>query len=192
MKALLNRIGRIFKFLYLRFLRMSGTIESISRGVAIGFFIGLLVPMGGQILVAIPVAHLLKAQKMPAIVFTWITNPYTVIFIYPIQCYIGSLVLMDPLNFENIKTIFSDFFNKCTNFPEELSWLGNLGQTYDALMQLGTHILIPFLLGGLILGTLFGILSYFTAYGILETHRRKRSNLLRQRLINTAHWKKQK
>ncbi len=176
-----NKYYRRIKFFYHKFLRQSGTPESIAGGVAIGLFIGLLVPIGLQTITVIPIAFMLKVRKIPAIVFTWITNVYTVIFIYPFQCCLGSYIVGAPMSLKDLSNTFKSFFDKCLSESPDDTWL----TPFYALMDLGEGIIIPFFIGGTILGVICGVIGYFTTYGIILSHRQKKVARLRKRLVNT-------
>ncbi len=201
MMKIFTRIARTSKYFYLRFLRLGGSPEEVSRGVAIGLFVGLLAPIGLQTIIVLPAAFLIKAKKIPALAFTWLTNPYTIIFIYPVQCYLGSLVYGKALSFDTIQEIFKTFFEHFSDKPAELwriteifkdtfllsylaSSLEQAQGSIDALINLGGDIFIPFLIGGCALGLVFGIVGYFASYGLITSHRAKRQRKLRERLVN--------
>lgn len=159
-------------YLYFQLVRQNGSPSSVAMGVAIGFFTGFLIPMGGQMVIAISLAFILKARKIPALACTWVTNPWTVPFIYPVQCVVGSYILGAPLTFDSSKQVFM-------NVIEEPSW--------EAFLQIGQEFLIPFFIGGLTFGLVSGFIGYFTAYGMIEQHRMRRKQRLNKKLAAVAH-----
>jgi uncharacterized protein (DUF2062 family) len=159
--------------IYIKLIKQTGSPDFVARGVAIGFFIGFLIPMGGQTIVALPLAWLLKAKKIPAVACTWVTNPWTVIFIYPIQCFVGAKVMGKPLSFHQINNILGEFMKQ---------------RTWESFNQLGSDIMIPFLLGGALFGIIAGAISYFTTYGIITSHRNRIESRLTKRLAAQAVW----
>ena len=160
--------------IYIKLIKQTGSPDFVARGVAIGFFIGFLIPMGGQTIVALPLAWLLKAKKIPAVACTWVTNPWTVIFIYPVQCYVGAKVMGGSLSFQQINNILGEFMKQ---------------RTWESFNQLGSNIMIPFLLGGALFGIISGTISYFTTYGIIVSHRNRIESRLTKRLAVQAAWK---
>jgi len=196
-----NKLFRTSKYLYLRFLRLGGSPEEISRGVAVGLFVGLIAPIGLQTIIVLPLAFLLKAKKLPAIVFTWLTNPYTIIFIYPVQCYLGSLFYGQTLSFHKVQNIFKNFFEHFFEKPDIIwSFTDSLRDIYiisyivptleqaqasiSALLNLGTDILIPFIIGGGFIGLICAITGYFASYGLIVSHRAKKQKKLRMKFAN--------
>ena len=74
-----HQLGRPFRYLYLRFIRLRGTAEEVARGMALGVFIGLTPTMGIQMPLAFFFAMLLKENKIAAVIGVWISNPMTAI-----------------------------------------------------------------------------------------------------------------
>lgn len=162
---------RTIKTVYLKLLRQKGTPESIARGVACGFFIGFLVPIGFQTGFAIGLAFLLKAKKIPAAAATWITNPVTVTFIYPVQCYVGARVLGQELTFESIHDMISSFMD---------------APSISSFASLGGNVILIFILGGLIFGIISGVISYFATLGVVESYHRRKHMRLNKKLAAQA------
>lgn len=167
--ALISR--RRLRILYLNLVKQSGTPESISRGVAIGFFTGFFIPFGGQTIIALVLAFIFKARKIPAMACTWITNPWTIPIIYPFQCYLGAKLMGNDLTFAKINELFGTFFKE---------------HTFDSFMDLGAEILIPFFVGGTFLGLLAAIGSYFASYGMIISHGKRVEAKLAKRLAKLA------
>jgi uncharacterized protein (DUF2062 family) len=173
MKIRFNR--KTLRQLYVKLIRLQGSPDSIARGVAIGLFIGFLIPIGGQMSIALPLALICRAKVVPALACTWLTNPYTIIFIYPVQCYLGSLVIGKPLSLHYLEGTFAKVF-KVPN--------------WDSLMALGNDILIPFFVGGALFGIILAVAGYFTTYGLIMRHRQKMDEKLRRRLSAGANSEK--
>ncbi len=174
---------RFFKFYYLRLVRQTGSADYIARGVAIGFFIGLLVPIGGQMVIALALAYLLKGHKVPAIGCTWVTNHFTIGVIYPFQCYIGSYFTSTPMDWDNISEIFTNFIESVSSTEGMSLWQG-LVHAMNELVKLGGEILVPFFIGGALIGTILAVIGYFTAYGMISYHRMKVDMRIKKRLAN--------
>jgi uncharacterized protein (DUF2062 family) len=162
---------RTIKTIYLKLLRQKGTPESIARGVASGFFIGFLIPIGFQTGLAIGLAFLLKAKKIPAAAATWITNPVTVTFIYPVQCYVGARLLGQKLTFDSIDEMISSFME---------------APSVSSFVALGGNVILIFILGGLLFGIVSGVISYFATLGMVESYRRRKHIRLNKKLASQA------
>ncbi len=181
-----NFLKRFLKYYYLRLVRQTGTPDFIARGVAIGLFIGMFIPFGGQFLIALGLAFLLKAHKITSIGCTWITNPWTIGFIYPFQCFLGSHFTAEPIKWSDSFKVFGDFIKDISS-TEGMTFWENIENAFTSLMNLGTEILIPFFLGGLVLGVILSFIGYFVAYGIITHHRMKVDMRIKRKLAIKSH-----
>lgn len=171
---------------YYRIMKQPGTPDSLARGVAIGLFIGFIIPFGFQMIVALPLAVLLKARKLPAVVGTWVTNHFTIGVIYPLQCYLGSVLLGHPLSVDKIKDKFGAFFTRLGEI-EGVGWRQSVSLSFKALFDLGDDIVVPFFVGGAVLGAVCAALGYFATYGMILRFRAGRKRKLNRKLSAAAH-----
>lgn len=160
-----------WKWLYRKIVLQEGSPESVARGAAIGLFTGFVIPIGFQTFVVFPLAFLFRANKILSFVFTMVTNPYTVFFIYPLQCYIGSLILMRPMSMGDIEIRLRCILRE---------------QTFQSLMNLGGDVAGPFLAGGALLGIVSAPIGYFASYGMIQRYRQRKEARLRKRLAAAA------
>ena len=110
--------------------------HSVARGVALGLFLGLAIPMGGQLFVAALIAVSARANIAVTALFTSISNPVTVV----------------PLGIVTIRT------------GEWL--LGTDGGTFsDArLVEVIAEAPIYFVVGGVFLGAIAGALGFLSIH----------------------------
>lgn len=177
---------RFFKFYYLRLVRQTGSPDYISRGVAIGLFIGLLIPIGGQMVIALALAYILKGHKIPALGCTWVTNHFTIGAIYPFQCYIGSFLTAEPLSWNTSFKIFKGFIESVSSTKGMSFWEG-MQHAFNELIKLGSEILIPFFIGGAFIGAILAFAGYFISYGMITHHRMKVDMRIKKKLSAQAH-----
>lgn len=144
---------RTYRALFLKLMRTQASPASLARGVALGLFIGFLIPMGLQIIVVLPLAFWLKAAKIPAVVFTFVTNHVTVLFIYPLQCWIGSYLMFNPISLASLHGQFDGLIH-APDMRTALVEIGRMG------LQLGGS----FFLGGLLFGVIAGGIGYLCTY----------------------------
>jgi uncharacterized protein (DUF2062 family) len=145
-----HQLGRPFRYLYLRFIRLRGTAEDVARGMALGVFIGITPTMGIQMPIAFFFAMLLKENKIAALIGVWISNPMTAIPIYTYNFKIGKYLLGTP----DIK--MPDF------------------SSLSDIMALGHDLILPLTLGSLIAGFFSAIIAYFVtlkAYAVVQMER---------------------
>lgn len=86
------RLQRLFRYLYLRIIRQKGSPEQIAGGVALGTFFGFLLPPGTQMVVMVVLAPLLRCNLVGALAAVWVSNPFTMPFIYSSALPIGSFL----------------------------------------------------------------------------------------------------
>ena len=71
-------MGRLIRWrrrVFQRLVRLQGTSHSVAFGMALGVFMGFLMPPGLQLVVGIPLALLLRANVITTTIGTFVTNP---------------------------------------------------------------------------------------------------------------------
>ena len=145
--------------LYAKIVREKASPEYIARGWAIGMFYGCLIPFGFQLLCSIPTAFILKGSKIGATVGTLITNHFTVFIIYPVQCYVGLLLMGKTRSMAELKEIMTGVIH---------------ASSYEALLSIGTELVAAFFIGGAILTAVMTPVTYFFVKSLVVKYRAKR------------------
>ena len=127
---------------YVKIVRAEGTPTYIARGWALGMFIGCVIPMSAQLLISIPLSFVLRCSKIGATLGTFITNPVTVLFIYPAQCWVGNKIIGGSLSWEATQQAARDLVKL------DVSGFLHLGDTL--ILSLFTHAFAPAVLKVLI------------------------------------------
>jgi uncharacterized protein (DUF2062 family) len=83
----------LLKRTYDRFVKLRGCPREIARGFALGLFVGMSPTIGAQMLIAVPLAALLKVNKLAAVAGVWISNPLTAPFIYGLTYLVGAKII---------------------------------------------------------------------------------------------------
>ncbi len=144
LKSKLERLKRWF----VEIVKADRDPHSVALGAAIGMFVALQPCMGIQMSIAVPIAFLLRANKVIAAAMVWLTNPFTFIPIY-FGCYLtGTLV------YPSSRITLEEF----ERIAKHLTW--------NEFLQLGRQIVRPLLVGCLIQGLLWAVLTYFVVYRI--------------------------
>jgi len=78
-------------------LRLDDSPARLSRGIAIGFFFGMSIFWGLQIVLAMVFAQLFNANRKAAVIMTAVSNPFTTPVIYPLCYKIGHFLINDPV-----------------------------------------------------------------------------------------------
>ena len=130
----------------------------IARGWALGVFIGSVVPFGLQIYIALPLAFVLKCSKVGALTGTLISNPATIIFLYPAQCWVGSRLLGNALSWSMVTDSFNGVMER---------------QDWSSLMELSGHFIASFFAGGFLFAAIAAPATYFAVLSMVRAYRRR-------------------
>ena len=155
-----NKIGRLFKKYYFKLLRSNGTPHSLAMAVALGFFVACFIPTGGHTVIVLLLAFLFRTDKILAFAATWIANPYTIPFLYPIFCFVGAKVLGIDMSF---KLINKQILHVIQDF------------TWHNLIYLGEEFAFSYFVGGFIFGIIFAGIGYFFTYRMIILYRNKKA-----------------
>lgn len=166
-------IKRHLLSLYFKIVKAEGSPESIAKGVAIGLVCGLIIPIGLQTLPALFLAFLFKANKILSWTFTCVTNPASVFFIYPVQCWLGSYLILRPLSFEKLNNELSGF-----------SSVNTVEQAFEVFGTMSTSIVIPFFAGGFLFAVVAAIPGYWISLRLAQRYQTRK---LRKKQINLQH-----
>lgn len=131
-----SNLPRPLRYLYLRFIRMRGSAEEVSRGMALGIFIGMTPTMGVQMPIALFFAMLFKENKIAAILGVWISNPVTVIPIYTFNFQVGKYLLG----------------TRDVKMPQFSS--------FNEIIELSYDFLLPLTIGSLLTGIVTAAIAY--------------------------------
>lgn len=147
---------------YFKITKEKATPEYVARGWAIGMFYGSLIPFGLQLVCSIPTAFLLKGSKIGATLGTLLTNPVTIIFIYPVQCWVGSRLIGGDLSYDSIAQSMDHIINHS----------GPWYEAYSTLAAQGLHIVCAFFVGGALLTAITTPLTYFGVLAMIRNYRK--------------------
>ena len=160
------------KFIKFRVLHIDDSPQRIAMGVALGLFTAYLPPFGFHIILVLILASILRANKFVALTFIWASNPFTFIPIYYPNYLLGRAVFgwfltAQRLGAEEVAGLFENFsFGRIvTGICTAQFW----GQFSSLVVQIGLEMLI----GGVIIGGLIAVASYFATCNLVSWYRRK-------------------
>lgn len=159
-------LKRLFRYLYLKMVREKGSPDYIARGWAIGMFIGCTMPMSCQLIVSIPLSFPLRGSKIGATLGTFITNPVTIFFIYPVQCFIGNKLIGGSLSYEETSRAINSIITD---------------QSWRAIAALGRDLMFSFFAGGLLLAAVSTPITYFGVRAAVRHFRAFRAKMVARR-----------
>ena len=133
-----------------------------ARGVAIGLFVALGIPIGGHTATLGLLLLMIRYNFPMAFALTWIVNPLTVIPIYYGYYYAGGLLLghSTVMGMEDFRQTMTPVLDA-----------GNFLQALKLFFYLDFGILERWMVAALLVSTLFAALGYITAY-LIQTHRK--------------------
>jgi uncharacterized protein len=136
-----------------KLLMLDDTPHRIALGMAIGVFISWTPTVGFQMLAVVPLAYLLRANRVAGVIGVYLSNPFTLVPMYWLDYHLGAMLLHTPVSFDEFREIsmHSDWVQRC--------W---------GLLGVGMEVLAAIWLGGLILGALTGVLAYIGTLWLLR------------------------
>lgn len=136
-----------------RFLKIRGQPREIALGFALGLFVGMTPFIGLHTVIAVPLAALLKWNKISAAVAVWFTNAATAPFIYSFTYIVGARLagVKKVFSWEDIES-FSAVYRLILKTPEMI-W--------------------AMVLGGVILGLPLAVAGYYLAFLVVGRYREK-------------------
>ncbi len=161
MKKKKNWIVKQTKLLYYKIVREKATPQYIARGWAIGMFYGCLIPFGLQLVCSLPTAFILKGSKIGASVGTLLTNPVSIFFIYPVQCWVGGKMIGRNISYEKAEQCMNQIIN------HEGPWY----EGYQMLYKAGLDIILAFFAGGTLLTLIMTPVTYFFVLSITKRYK---------------------
>ncbi|MDD3154956.1 MAG: DUF2062 domain-containing protein [Victivallaceae bacterium] len=156
----MSYLRRSLRRLYYKVVREKASPEYIARGWAIGMFFGCFSPFGAQLIFSIPCAFLLKGSKIGATFGTLLTNQFTIFFIYPLQCYVGSKLIGGNLSYHEIEVALKGVLEH---------------QSFQELWKIGQELCIAFFTGGALLTAIMTPLTYFVVLRMIREYRARRA-----------------
>jgi len=147
--------------------RLHGDPHYVAFGMAIGVFVAVTPTIPFHTVLAITLAVFLKASKPAAIIGVWVSNPFTMVFIY-FACYkAGHFFIDDSSNaLESIKFLI-EHLESDIEFSQKINYFTDFIQT-----RIKTFMIMNF--GGILLGLPSGLVAYFITKGFFVQLRKQK------------------
>ena len=146
-------------YLMMRILRIRSSDYSLSAGFAAGVAVSFTPLIGFHFILGIALAWLIRGNMIMSMIGTAVGNPWTFPLIWVLIYAVGSSVLGRAPS-ETDVTVLS----------------------YELLLDSPGEVLVSMLTGGLIMGTIIGLLSFAAAYLFAGRIRQKLLSIKRNRL----------
>ncbi|EJF85705.1 DUF2062 domain-containing protein [Candidatus Bartonella washoeensis] len=156
--------SRSFSYIRKRILRISATPHKVALGFSIGIFLACSPLFGMHIILAIFFSWVLRGNFAAAIIGTIFSNPLTFLLIVMADYKVGYFCLslfsnVNEISLSQVRALFDGL--TLSNVP--LLFKG----AWDSIMR-------PMILGGILLGSIFGGLSYIGIYRAIARFQQKR------------------
>ena len=131
-------------------LKVKDTPHRIAMAFALGVFMGISPLLGLHTIGAFFFAWLLRLNRLVAIIGVYITNPWTIVLIYTFCIWVGARLtglekIIPAVNWNDVSFMV---------FMGELK-----------------HLIIPFLVGSIVVGSISAIISYFIIHWAVVKYR---------------------
>ena len=173
---------RASQYVLHRVRRLPDQPHRIGRGVAAGTFISFTPLHGFHFLAAAGIAWVIGGNILAALLATFVGNPITFPFIAYAATWLGREI-MGNHGVLSPKMIFGEFADATAQLwqnlravfgPEEAHW--------DQLGSFFHDIFLPYLVGGVILGTIAGVIAHYMTVPVIRAYHRRRARKLAQRI----------
>ncbi len=170
-----------------RLRRLPDTPQKIARGVGLGVFVSFTPLFGLHFVLATALALLFRGNVVAALLGTFFGNPLTFPFIAASALSLGQWMLgagATPANHETILHLFSfaaaDFwYNFKALFTVRVA-------DWSDLQAFVADVFLPYLVGGLLPGTISGIACYLISRPVISAYQKRRTGRL------LARWKERR
>ena len=152
---------RALKYTWQRTIRLNGSAHSIALGLAAGAFVSASPFIGMHLLIAALIAWVFGGNIIASAVGTWAGNPLSFPFIWLTTFNIGHLMLGSE--------------DKAGDLPE-LSF----GLFIDAPMSALLPVILPMAVGGLVVGTVMAVATYYPSLWAVRFYQKRRRDKLQR------------
>lgn len=132
----------------------------IALGVSIGLFVAFLPTIGFQMGLAFVIAWVLRASRPAAIACVWVTNPWNLGMVYAFTYMVGR-----PFWFTQPDVSYTELCQVIESnhaVPGAFVVFG----AFQNMFSLGEGLFVPMLIGGITIGLIVGLFSYYPSMAI--------------------------
>ncbi len=173
------------RFVLHNVLHADDTPHRIALGLGLGIFVAFTPTVGVQMIIALALAALFRANKAVCVPMVWITNPVTIIPVYAMCYRLGALLLgrVTPDANNEVQTMVGPVVEavKTGGFAAFLEWSfwSSLG---SAFMKFGSELWV----GCLLVAVVAGLLGYVASYWTVSSYRQRRRQRIERRARRRA------
>ncbi len=175
---------RGIEYLALRMRRLPDTPHRIALGVAFGVWVCFTPFYGLHMLLAAFMAWAFKANLLSSVAATFLGTPVTFPFIAAICMKVGRRVMGIGRGGDDIKAVMNAFWETGASLWKSFKGLFGFGPGgHVDLYKFWSEIFVPYMIGGLIIGTTLALMAYCIAKPSVAAFQKSRRNKLKARHI---------
>lgn len=165
-------------FVYKHVLHADDSPHRIALGAALAMLVAFSPTVGFQMVIAVALATLLRANKAVCIPIVWISNPVTIVPIYGTCWEIGRLLVISPT--AALEPNFAEKLANLTMHTNQSIW-SRLFETefWSRLLGIMFEFGLELWVGCLAVGAVAAFLTYFAMrWGVTEYRQRRRVRMV--------------
>jgi uncharacterized protein (DUF2062 family) len=167
------RKNTLLRFFEYKILHIDDSPHKIAIGLACGLFIAWTPLLGIHLIMVIALTVLVRANKFAGLVSVWVSNIFTIPFVYYPSYLVGRAVCNifashGAMSKEQVSELFKKLFapgNMLNDFYTREYW----HQFWILIKTIGPELWI----GCFVLGGLIAVVSYVICYKIIKAHRER-------------------
>lgn len=144
--------------------------RKVAMGVAVGLAVGVI-PLPVQMLIGALGAVLFRCNVAAAVAATWLTNPFTLVPIWGLALWLGSLVVDTRGVADKPGMLALDWSAPSTWWPAFYDWIGSMGPAW----------LVGMPMAALLLGAAAYVVVFYAWTAVIKLERARRLRKRRQR-----------
>lgn len=175
--------ARAARYVWHRLRRLPDPPHRIARGVFAGVIVSFTPFFGFHFVIAALISLLIRGNAIAGVMATFFGNPLTFPFIAVGSMQLGHWILGSIYTEGATHSLMSSFagawqdlkHNFWAMFNAETADWAKLGTFYD-------EIFLPYMVGGLILGPIAGVICYYLSVPIITAYKNRRKGRLKKKL----------
>ncbi|TKW67783.1 MAG: DUF2062 domain-containing protein [Paracoccus denitrificans] len=173
---------RAAQYVLYRLRRLPDQPHKIGRGVASGVFVSFTPLHGFHFLIAAGIAWVIGGNILAALLATFVGNPVTFPFIAYASTWLGREIL-GTHGLLSPKMIFIEFADASAQVWHNINAaFGPEVARWDQLRSFFYDVYLPYLVGGVILGTLAAVAAHYMTVPVIRAYHRRRARKLAARI----------
>lgn len=174
--------ARAFHYVKHRVHRLPDPPHRIARGIFAGIFVTFSPLFGLHFVLAAIVAWVLRGNIVAALLATFFGNPLTFLFIGAISLHTGYFLLgLNRLSNAEVKrSLGGKFVDAGQDLWHNIGAIFTGGQSdWSHLSVFFDGVFLPYLVGGLIPGLVFGLAGYYISLPLIIAYKNRRKGVLK-------------